>query len=84
MGSMPEERKEAGRAVCVINRLEEETAVLQTKAKETISVPRRLLPQGAAEGATVVVDLQTPDKAGDQSQTTAKNVLNELFGNEVQ
>lgn len=81
---MSEEQKETGRSVCAVERFEGATAVLRTEAKEEITVPRRLLPQGTSEGATVVADFQTPDKMGDQNQVIAKNVLNELFGHPAQ
>lgn len=78
--TLPEE----GGIQCTIDRFEDETAVLLTDAKEEIFIPKKYLPSQTREGSTVAVKISNIEDLEKQREQTAKDILNELFGENPQ
>lgn len=69
---------------CTIDRFENEVAVLLTEAKEEILIPKKYLPSQAREGSVVAVKINNIEDLEKQREQTAKDILNELFGEHPQ
>jgi len=65
---------------CAIDRFEDEIAVLLTEAKEEILIPKKHLPEQTREGSVVAVKISRIEEIEKQREQTAKDILNELFG----
>ncbi len=69
---------------CAIDRFEGDTAVLLTEAKEEIFIPKKYLPPQAKEGGIVAIKINSLEDIERQRAQTAKDILNELFGEHPQ
>ncbi|TAN57554.1 DUF3006 domain-containing protein [Patescibacteria group bacterium] len=69
---------------CAIDRFEGDTAVLLTEAKEKIYIPKKYLPTQAKEGGIVAIKVNSLEDIEKQRAQTAKDILNELFGEHPQ
>lgn len=69
---------------CTIDRFEGETAVLLTEAKDEILIPKKYLPPHSREGSAVAVKVSSIEDLEKQREQTAKDILNELFGENPQ
>lgn len=82
---MESQRASEGNVIqCAIDRFEDETAVLLTEAKEEILIPKKYLPLQAREGSAVAVKVSNIKDLEKQREQTAKDILNELFGEHSQ
>ncbi|HLA25811.1 MAG TPA: DUF3006 domain-containing protein [Patescibacteria group bacterium] len=79
---MSEQEKMAGGNIiqCAVDRFEGGTAVLLTEAKEEILMPKKHLPEQTREGSVVAVKISRIEEIEKQREQTAKDILNELFG----
>ncbi len=66
----------------VIDRFEGDRAVLRTNAGQELVVPRGEIPAHAHEGDVLAVSFGTDGGATDARTQRAKDVLNEILGNE--
>ncbi|MEK7130508.1 MAG: DUF3006 domain-containing protein [Patescibacteria group bacterium] len=69
---------------CTVDRFEGEIAVLLTEAKEEILIPKKYLPLQTREGSVVAVKISNIEDLEKQREQTAKDILNELFGEHPQ
>lgn len=69
---------------CTIDRFENEVAILLTEAKEEILIPKKYLPSQTREGSVVAVKVSNIEEVEKQREQTAKDILNELFGERPQ
>ena len=71
---------------CTIDRFEGEMAVLLTQESENneIFIPKKYLPIGAAEGMVIILTVQNAQEAEVRREQSAKDILNELFGEKPQ
>jgi len=78
--------KQAGGDIvqCAIDRFEGDTAVLLTDAKEEIFIPKKYLPPQAKESGIVAIKINSLEDLEKQRAQTAKDILNELFGEHPQ
>ena len=78
--------KQAGGDIvqCAIDRFEGDTAVLLTEEKEEILMPKKHLPEQTREGSVVAVKISRIEEIEKQREQTAKDILNELFGEHPQ
>ena len=65
-----------------IDRFEGDRAVLRTNAGQELVVPRGEIPAHAREGDILTVSFGTDGKATDVRAQRAKDILNEILGNE--
>lgn len=79
-----EKLPEGGNIQCAIDRFEGETAVLLTEAKEEILIPKKYLPSQTKEGGVVAIKINNLEDLEKQREQTAKDILNELFGEHPQ
>lgn len=79
-----EKLPEEGGIQCAIDRFEGEIAVLLTEAKDEILIPKKYLPSQTSEGGAVAVKVSSIEDLEKQREQTAKDILNELFGEHPQ
>lgn len=78
---MPEhESTEPIVVLCTVDRFENGVAVLVAETKEEITIPRRFLPGPAGEGSVLTICVRAKEEGDLQQEQTAKNILNQLFG----
>lgn len=76
-----QERKPEGSALqCAVDRFEEGMAVLLTNEKEEILIPKKYLPAQTREGSIIAIKINNIEELEKQREQTAKDILNELFG----
>ena len=63
----------------VIDRFEDDEAVLRTDDGQELIVPIAELPEGAAEGGVVAVSFRGDSSATDTRANQAKDILNEIL-----
>lgn len=61
----------------IIDRFEEDTAVLELGDGETVDVPRRILPKEAKEGDCIIISIDTEET--EKRRKAAQEKLNKLF-----
>jgi hypothetical protein len=66
----------------IIDRFEEDLAVLLTNDKQIINWPKNLLPPDAKEGSVINFSLLLDGKKTDDKKDLAKQILNEILGGE--
>lgn len=69
---------------CAIDRFEGNAAVLLTPDKNEIVIPKKYLPKNIGEGGAVVVRINERAETEARREQTAKDILNELFGQNSQ
>lgn len=65
--------------VLILDRFEEDKAVLIADSGEKIIWPKNKLPEGVREGAVLNFDLKTDAEAEEEKRKTAKDLLNEIL-----
>lgn len=63
----------------IIDRFENNVAVLKTEDGDTINWPKDKLPANAREGSVFVFDILNNEEAGLNKKEQAKNILNEIL-----
>ncbi|MBN1296131.1 DUF3006 domain-containing protein [bacterium] len=63
-----------------VERIENDWAVLETIDGKTFEFPRGFLPDGAGEGARLIIDIQLDAEAEQQARNGMKNLRDSLRG----
>ncbi len=63
----------------VIDRFEEEKAILKLEGNQTLITPIDYLPEGAKEGGVLQVFFELEEAEGKKREKQAKDILNELL-----
>ena len=66
----------------VIDRFEEDKAILKTEDNQTIIWPKAKLPAGLKEGAALTVAMVNDKIKSEEDQKLAKDILNEIINPE--
>jgi len=64
---------------CVIDRLEEEKAVLKFDNGQILNVEIDFLPDGVGEGSVLDINFQDDEKEKENRELVAKSLLNEIL-----
>jgi hypothetical protein len=70
------------RGLCIIDRFEEDYAVIELEGRTTFDLPRSLLPEGAAEGDVLIFDVKIDREETKRRQEQSEAMLRAIMKTE--